>query len=80
VPTYPRRSRRLREQGTVLLEMLVLADGRVTELRVNTSSGFERLDQAALDAVQSWRFLPAQRGGEAIAYRYLQPIEFLLVQ
>jgi len=79
-PKYPRLSRRLREQGTVLLEMLVLPDGSVTELRVKTSSGFERLDQAALDAVKSWRFLPARRGGEAIAYRYVQPIEFSLAK
>lgn len=79
-PKYPRLSRRLREQGTVLLEMLVLADGSIAELRVKTSSGFERLDQAALDAVKSWRFLPARRGGEAIAYRYVQPIEFSLAK
>lgn len=79
-PKYPRLSRRLREQGTVLLEMLVLVDGSVTELRVKTSSGFERLDQAALDAVKSWRFLPARRGGEAIAYRYVQPVEFSLAK
>lgn len=79
-PKYPRLSRRLREQGTVLLEMLVLPDGSVAELRVKTSSGFERLDQAALDAVKSWRFFPARRGGEAIAYRYVQPIAFSLAK
>lgn len=64
----------------MLLEMLVLPDGSVAELRVKTSSGFERLDQAALDAVKSWRFLPARRGGEAIAYRYVQPIAFSLAK
>lgn len=79
-PKYPRLSRRLREQGTVLLEMLVLPDGSVAELRVKTSSGFDRLDQAALDAVKSWRFLPARRGDEAIAYRYVQPIAFSLAK
>lgn len=77
-PQYPSLSRRLREQGKVLLELLILANGSVGEVRVKTSSGYERLDKAALDAVKAWRYLPAKRGGLAIPYRYLQPIEFSL--
>lgn len=77
-PQYPSLSRRLREQGKVLLELLILANGSVGEVRVKTSSGYKRLDKAALDAVKVWRYVPAKRGGLAIPYRYLQPIEFSL--
>lgn len=79
-PKYPTLSRRLREQGTVFLELLILADGSIAELRVKTSSGYERLDKAALAAVKNWYFVPARRGGEAIAYRYVQPIAFSLAK
>ncbi|MEE2000818.1 energy transducer TonB [Alkalimonas sp. MEB108] len=77
-PAYPMVSRRLREQGTVLLELLIEADGQISELAVLQSSGFPRLDQAALEAVKQWRFEPARQGGSAIAYRYQQPITFQL--
>lgn len=77
-PQYPTLSRRLREQGRVLLELLILADGTIGEIRVKTSSGFARLDQAALSVVKHWRYVPANRRGEAIPFRYLQPIEFSL--
>lgn len=75
-PTYPRLSRRLREEGTVMLELLVLEDGSVTELIVKTSSGYPRLDKAAVKAVSKWRYVPASRGGETIAFRYQQPVQF----
>lgn len=77
-PAYPMLSRRLREEGTVLLQLLIEADGRISELEVLQSSGFPRLDQAALEAVQKWRFEPARQGDTAIAYRYQQPITFQL--
>tara|TARA_R110002111_G_scaffold115634_2_gene176588 strand:+ start:417 stop:1055 length:639 start_codon:yes stop_codon:yes gene_type:complete len=75
-PSYPRLSKRLREEGLVILELLVLVDGSVAEITVKTSSGFLRLDKAALAAVSKWRYTPATRQGEIIAYRYEQPIEF----
>lgn len=77
-PVYPTLSRRLREQGTVYLELMILPDGSVSEISVKTSSGFGRLDAAALDAVRRWRYVPAKRGGVAIPFRYVQPIEFSL--
>ena len=77
-PRYPQLSRRLGEEGQVLLDLLVRADGSVGEISVRRSSGSSRLDQAALDAVRHWRYLPAHRGGEAIAFRYVQPVEFAL--
>lgn len=79
-PVYPQLSRRLREQGTVLLELTVLANGTVANVIVLSSSGYPRLDQAALSAVQQWRYQPARRGNEIIDYRYRQRVEFSLTQ
>ena len=77
-PVYPRRSQRRREQGTVMLDVLILADGSVAEVHVKESSGYQRLDQAALNAIAQWRYLPANRGGEAIDYWHVQPVVFAL--
>jgi periplasmic protein TonB len=78
VPGYPPMSRRLGEQGQVLLEVLILADGSVGEIRLKTSSRYQRLDDSALKAVKKWRYLPARRGNTPIAYWYVQPINFNL--
>lgn len=77
-PAYPNLSRRLGEKGTVLLEILILADGTVGEVRIKQSSGYKRLDDTAVKAVKRWRYTPAKRGGEAIDYWYLQPVDFSL--
>lgn len=77
-PAYPPLSRRRGEEGVVILELMITAEGKVAELKVNQSSGFPRLDQAALDAVERWRYEPARRNGVAIEYRYLQPVRFAL--
>lgn len=77
-PAYPSMSRRLREQGTVVLEVLILANGSVGDVKISQSSGFKRLDDTAVKAVRKWRYAPARRGDEAIDYWYLQPLEFAL--
>lgn len=77
-PAYPNLSRRLGEQGTVLLEILILADGSVGEVRIKESSGHKRLDETAAKAVKRWRYTPAKRAGIAIEYWYLQPVDFSL--
>jgi protein TonB len=67
-PTYPAVSKRLGEQGRVVVKVYVLADGRVGDVQVLESSGYERLDAAALEHVRrDWRFNPAQLDGKAIA-------------
>ncbi len=76
-PPYPRNSRRLGEEGEVLLEVLILEDGTVGEIRVLKSSGYPRLDASALNAVKRWRYEPARLGGKPIAYRHVQPIQFV---
>lgn len=77
-PIYPSASRRLAEKGRVVLRVYVSALGRAERVDIRTSSGFERLDRAALDAVGSWRFVPARRGEEAVAAWVLVPISFTL--
>jgi protein TonB len=77
-PPYPTLSRRLREQGTVILDILIRADGKVGEIKLKTSSGFKRLDEAAITAVKRWRYDPATQGGKAIDYWYELPLEFNL--
>lgn len=77
-PAYPGASRRLGEQGTVLLRVFVTALGDATRVELKTSSGFPRLDQAAHDAVQRWKFEPARRGEQAVDAWVLVPIKFSL--
>lgn len=78
VPAYPGMSRRLREQGRVVLDVHVLADGSVGEVRLRHSSGYTRLDQAAIKAVRVWRYVPARRSDLPISYWYAQPVVFAL--
>ena len=77
-PVYPNLSRRLREQGVVLLEILIKADGTVSDIKLKRSSGHKRLDDAAKMAVSQWRFQPATQAGVAIDFWYEQPVEFAL--
>lgn len=79
-PVYPQLSRKLREQGTVVLELTVLVNGTVADVIVLQSSGYPRLDQAALSAVQHWRYRAARRGETAIDYRYRQRVAFSLTE
>lgn len=78
VPAYPPLSRKLGEQGQVVFDVYILADGTVGEIKLKTSSGFSRLDTAAREAVQRWRYVPARRGNVAIAFWYVQPVSFSL--
>jgi protein TonB len=62
-PAYPRLSQRLGEQGTVDLRLHIRADGTVADVTLLVSSGFERLDAAAMTAVRAWRFEAATSDG-----------------
>lgn len=77
-PRYPRESRRKKEQGTVELQLLLDADGGVEAISVSRSSGFARLDEAALAAVRRWRWQPTLRSGVAVKVRGLVEIPFVL--
>jgi len=77
-PGYPSASRRLREQGLVVLRVLVDERGRAERMNVYHSSGHARLDQAALDAVERAEFKPYVANGMARRVYVLVPIEFAL--
>ena len=77
-PVYPALSRRLNEEGKVLLKVRVSAQGTALDVVVSKSSGFPRLDAAAMDAVGRWRFVPARRGDEPIDSSVVVPIAFAL--
>lgn len=77
-PLYPALSRRHGEEGRVLLNVYVEADGRPSRVELRRSSGHSRLDQAALAAVRQWRFVPARQGKFAIAASVVVPIQFSL--
>jgi protein TonB len=77
-PAYPAISRRMGEEGRVVLRVRVNAEGLATDVQLHTSSGSERLDNAALTTVQRWKFVPAHLGTEAIAASVLVPIVFSL--
>jgi protein TonB len=77
-PAYPALSRRLGEQGKVMLRVLVNVSGTAAEVQVRNSSGHARLDETARDTVRRWRFVPAKRGPEPVAAWVLIPISFRL--
>ncbi len=78
-PAYPPGSIRNNEEGTTQLNVFVLPNGRVGEVQVIRSSGFERLDRAAIEeARRRWRFVPATQDGAAISQWYRVPVTFRL--
>jgi len=77
-PKYPPISRRLGEEGKVLLRVKVAPDGSATAVELERSSSFERLDEAARQVVAHWRFVPAKRGDVAIEASVIVPIVFRL--
>jgi protein TonB len=77
-PVYPRESRRNREQGTVVLEVDVGADGLPAAVRVVDDAGYPRLAAAAVEAVKNARFTPALRSGAPGAATVRIPFIFRL--
>jgi len=77
-PNYPMQSRRLGEQGEVVLSFTVTPAGTVTAIEVDRSPGHPRLVAAAKAALQAARFTPARRDGRAVAYRVTLPFHFRL--
>jgi len=77
-PAYPAMSRRVGEQGRVVLRVLVNPKGRADDVEIRSSSGHFRLDEAARDTVRRWRFVPAKRGDQPVPAWVLIPISFRL--
>ena len=77
-PGYPAVAIRRGYEGSVLLNVRVLPNGKPEEVTVFKSSGHKVLDNAALKAVKKWKFVPAQRGFKAVSSWVKVPIEFRL--
>ena len=75
-PVYPALSRKRGEHGVVLLRVHVLADGSADQIEIFESSGYSRLDDAAVRAVKRWRFVPAKLGEETVAAWVRVPVRF----
>jgi len=77
-PPYPAISKRMGEQGKVVLRVLISAEGLPQKVEISQSSGYDRLDRQAQEAVQHWRFVPGKRNGVPEAMWTLVPIQFVL--
>jgi protein TonB len=77
-PGYPAISKRMGEQGKVVLRVLIGTDGLPQKVEINKSSGYDRLDRQAQEAVMRWRFVPGKRNGVPEAMWSLVPINFVL--
>jgi protein TonB len=77
-PDYPPFSRRVGEEGRVMLRVLVTKEGDAERVEIESGSGSSRLDKAALEAVKKWRFIPAKRNNQPISAYVIVPIQFTL--
>lgn len=77
-PPYPALSKRLGEEGKVVVRAWIDTNGRATKAEIKTSSGYDRLDQTALQTVLNWRYIPGQRAGVPEAMWFNIPLNFVL--
>lgn len=78
-PSYPMIAKKRGIQGKVLLDVVVKTDGTPMKVAISRSSGSSILDEAALEAVRQWRFVPAHRKGEVVQATVLVPVEFKMI-
>lgn len=79
-PYYPPQEIRMGHEGTVVLSLHILADGRVGDVKVERSSGFAKLDESAKREAKKWRFVPGTRDGAPMAMWKQMPVTFRLNQ
>jgi len=77
-PSYPSLSRRMGEEGKLVLRVELDENGHVDTASVVEESGYKRLDEAALAAVKTWRCNPSLRNGQPVRAVALQPFNFVL--
>jgi len=78
-PEYPPAARRAGEEGTVQLQVFVLESGRAGEVKVAKSSGFPKLDEAAINEVKrNWRFVPGKEDGKPVSMWHTFAVTFRL--
>ena len=79
-PLYPAKEIRQEHAGTVILSVYVLGNGRVGEVRIEQSTGYPALDEAAAREARSWRLKPGTRDGVPVPMWKRIPITFRLKQ
>ena len=77
-PTYPRRAKQARIEGWVTMEVLIRPDGTVSGAKVMESDPPRLFDDAAITAMERWKFRPKMVDGNPVAQRAKQTIEFKL--
>ncbi len=77
-PVYPRRAKQARIEGWVTMEVIIRPDGSVSDARVMESDPTRLFNEAALAAMQRWKFRPKIVDGTPVAQRAMQTIEFVL--
>lgn len=77
-PIYPAEAKRQKQQGVVMLRVLVKESGKPEQVELSESSGVQSLDNAALNAVNKWTFIPAKIGSQVIPAYVIVPIRFNL--
>ncbi|KPY95528.1 TonB [Pseudomonas tremae] len=77
-PVYPPAAARRHQEGTTLLRVHVLPNGRADQVQVQQSSGVPALDEAAQAAVRQWTFIPAKRGDTPVEGWVNVPLAFKL--
>lgn len=77
-PPYPPISRRMNEQGRSIIRVLIGIDGSPQKAEIAKSSGFDRLDQAAMATVMRWRYVPGKRNGVPEEMWFNVPINWVL--
>ena len=77
-PVYPNLARKRGQQGTVVLQVLVNGEGRVDDIKLDTSSGYSMLDRAANGAVMKWLFEPGRQGKKTVPMWVRVPVTFEL--
>lgn len=77
-PQYPIQAAREGHQGEVILDVTINAQGEVTNVTVEKSSGYRELDRAAVDAARKWRFNPGMHGGKPTGGVVRIPVNFSL--
>lgn len=79
-PVYPSSARKAGQEGTVLLRIEILTNGRTGAISVARSTGYAALDEAAIEAVANWQFIPAKdlATGRTVPCTTTLPVSFRL--
>jgi protein TonB len=77
-PRYPMVSRKLGEEGTVIVKGCIEENGSIKNIEIINGSGYKRLDAEAIEAVRQWTFSGGNQKSKKIISCYRIPIQFVL--